>query len=128
MFCAQGEQTEEGIFKGSCKGDSGGPLQTYNPNNQDRQTLIGIVSGGIGCGRGIPGWYTKVAFYSKWVQCIVETSRTITKKVDVEKACVDATIQPKRCQEIESEDLIFGDLRSAEDDICNADGTFATDT
>ena len=25
-----------------------------------RDTLIGIVSGGVGCGNGIPGWYTKV--------------------------------------------------------------------
>ena len=69
-----------------------------------------------------------MAFHSKWVQCIVETSRTVTKKRDIEKACVEETMKPKRCQEINTEDLIFGDLRSADEGTCNDDGTFATET
>ena len=58
-----------------------------------RQTLTGIVSGGVGCGLNVPGWYTKViTSYSKdlyirvslfskvstflpWVNCIIEASR-----------------------------------------------------
>ena len=114
------------MYRGSCKGDSGGPLTTKD--EKKRTTLVGIVSGGIGCGRGIPGWYTKVAFHSEWIQCIVEKSKSITKKVDIQKSCVDSTIKPKKCQEIETEDLIFGDLRSVDDDFCNEDGTFAQET
>ena len=34
---------DEGIFSGSCKGDSGGPLTAEDIDG--RQTLIGIVSG-----------------------------------------------------------------------------------
>ena len=90
-----------------------------------RTTLVGIVSGGIGCGKGIPGWYTKLAFHSEWIQCIVRTSKSVTKTVDIKKSCEDSTIKPKKCQEIEPEDLIFGDQRSVEDDFCNEDGTFA---
>ena len=54
-----GYQDESGVFTGSCKGDSGGPLKTQFVDSK-RDTLIGIVSGGVGCGNGIPGWYTKV--------------------------------------------------------------------
>ena len=39
-----------------------------------RSTLIGIVSGGIGCGDGFPSWYTKVSFYKDWISCIIEKS------------------------------------------------------
>ena len=28
--------------------------------DQGVRTLVGLVSGGIGCGRGVPSWYTKV--------------------------------------------------------------------
>ena len=54
-----GQQDDNGGFTGSCKGDSGGPLKTQFVDSK-RDTLIGIVSGGVGCGNGIPGWYTKV--------------------------------------------------------------------
>ena len=54
-----GQQDDNGVFTGSCKGDSGGPLKTQFVDSK-RDTLIGIVSGGVGCGNGIPGWYTKV--------------------------------------------------------------------
>lgn len=107
MFCAQGEQTEEGIFKGSCKGDSGGPLQTYNPNNQDRQTLIGIVSGGIGCGRGIPGWYTKVSFHINWIKCIIDKSVQYKNNQKlVEEDCKSQLVPEPAC--INPNDLVFG--------------------
>ena len=47
-------------------------------------TLVGIVSGGIGCGKGYPGWYTQVSFHMEWVNCIIQQSRlpgTNTKQV-----------------------------------------------
>ena len=46
-----------------------------NKNGHFDYPLVGIVSGGIGCGEDIPGWYTKVAIFADWIQCIVEKSR-----------------------------------------------------
>ena len=43
FLCSQGILNEEGIFSGPCKGDSGGPLIVSNED--DRDTLIGIISG-----------------------------------------------------------------------------------
>ena len=40
---AKGILNERGVFTGSCIGDSGGPLMAQN--EEDRRTLIGIVSG-----------------------------------------------------------------------------------
>ena len=56
-FLPLGIENENGTFSGSCKGDSGGPLKI---RIDERDTLIGIVSGGYGCGLNVPGWYTKV--------------------------------------------------------------------
>ena len=49
---------EAGIFSGPCAGDDGGPLTV---DDQGVKQLIGVVSGGIGCGTGVPSWYTKVS-------------------------------------------------------------------
>ena len=87
-----GIDSEAEVYSGSCKGDSGGPLfvNITDTNSVNRQTLTGIVSGGVGCGNNVPGWYTKVnpilsiiyqSLYSKvstflpWVNCIIEASR-----------------------------------------------------
>ena len=74
LFCSQGELSEEGVFKATCKGDSGGPLTTGDPHNQQRNTLIGIVSGGAGCGQGVPAWYTNMAYHANWFNCILDKS------------------------------------------------------
>jgi len=119
LFCAQGDMNEEGIFKGSCKGDSGGPLTT--PNDEGRTTLIGIVSGGIGCGKGYPGWYTHVAFHINWVKCIINNSVRYNNNRDkVMQECNKIVKQPPKCN-----NEIFGDLRSAdpEEDACNSGDT-----
>eukprot|EP00547_Thalassionema_nitzschioides_P013343 CAMPEP_0194260448 /NCGR_PEP_ID=MMETSP0158-20130606/45516_1 /TAXON_ID=33649 /ORGANISM="Thalassionema nitzschioides, Strain L26-B" /LENGTH=988 /DNA_ID=CAMNT_0039000539 /DNA_START=102 /DNA_END=3068 /DNA_ORIENTATION=- len=62
---------EEG-GKDSCLGDSGGPLMT------DDLTVVGLVSGGNGCGRpGFPGFYTKVSAYTDFIHsttCELSTS------------------------------------------------------
>ena len=52
-----GISDEDGIFSGPCAGDDGGPLTV---EDQGVRTLVGVVSGGIGCGTGVPSWYTKV--------------------------------------------------------------------
>ncbi|XP_044258528.1 trypsin alpha-3-like [Tribolium madens] len=51
-----------GNTKDSCQGDSGGPLVCSGQ-------LTGIVSYGISCGiQYIPGVYTEVAKYTKWIE------------------------------------------------------------
>lgn len=52
--------------KDSCQGDSGGPLQTDH-SLANPAKLVGVVSFGIGCGRGRPGIYTRVAHYIDWI-------------------------------------------------------------
>ena len=51
------------FFKqGPCVGDSGGPLFiNYDSEGRQRQTLEGIISGGLSCGKNFPSWYTKVS-------------------------------------------------------------------
>ncbi|XP_020810529.1 transmembrane protease serine 9 [Drosophila serrata] len=51
--------------KDSCSGDSGGPMII---NDGGRYTQVGIVSWGIGCGKGqYPGVYTRVTSLLPWV-------------------------------------------------------------
>jgi secreted trypsin-like serine protease len=53
------------VNEDNCNGDSGGPLVRAEGNN--KFVLIAIVSQGRGCGLGIPGLYTLVANYDKWI-------------------------------------------------------------
>ncbi|XP_072402812.1 uncharacterized protein l(2)k05911 [Diabrotica undecimpunctata] len=59
MLCA-GEANRD-----SCSGDSGGPLMI----NDGKWVQVGIVSWGIGCGKGqYPGVYTRVEKFLPWIQ------------------------------------------------------------
>merc|ERR1712059_94059 len=74
------------VHSGACKGDSGGPLT--QDDEDGRRTLIGIVSGGIDCGEGYPGWYTRVLFFKLWIQCIIDQSvRFNNDQRKVEEEC-----------------------------------------
>lgn len=55
------------------KGDSGGPLQIMQDDQQCTYTQIGITSfGPRDCGRSkSPAVYTRVAYYIEWIQKIV---------------------------------------------------------
>jgi len=87
-FCTQGmvrKINDKDVFTEPCKGDSGGPLKSAL---REKDTLIGIISGGIGCGLGIPHWYTKVSYYTRWIDCIIKTSKeTGSVRYKVEEKC-----------------------------------------
>ena len=69
LLCSTGHKNETddaNIYSGPCEGDSGGPLYIkYGKEDEtrQRQTVEGIVSGGVGCGKNIPSWYTRVMFF-----------------------------------------------------------------
>ncbi|XP_045474779.1 phenoloxidase-activating factor 3-like isoform X2 [Harmonia axyridis] len=63
-LCAGGKEED------SCGGDSGGPLTSkMYIGNMPRYTQYGIISfGPVSCGTlGMPGVYTNVVFYMKWI-------------------------------------------------------------
>jgi len=60
--------------KDSCQGDSGGPLTRQE--NDGSRSLVGIVSGGKGCGAGKPAVYTRVARYGAWVRAAQRAARS----------------------------------------------------
>ena len=51
--------------KDSCQGDSGGPLTREEDGGM--RSLVGVVSGGKGCGAGKPAVYTRMSYYEKWI-------------------------------------------------------------
>ena len=113
---------QEGIFSGPCKGDCGGPMQTEDSNNENRTTLIGIVSGGIGCGLGIPAWYTKVSFHSSWIRCIVDKSVQFNNNQNkVLEACMD-TVQPEptcvKAKELVVKEDEFNKIKNKKYELC----------
>jgi len=71
MVCARGELDPAlGVFTGACDGDSGGPMKVFDSSGH--LTLVGLVSGGLQCGEGRPGWNTRVAFHRQWLNCIMD--------------------------------------------------------
>ncbi|GAB0088050.1 hypothetical protein DMENIID0001_024270 [Sergentomyia squamirostris] len=68
QICA-GSHSEE---KDTCEGDSGGPLQYYDPNVYCMYRILGLTSFGKGCGSaGSPTVYTRIANYIDWIESIV---------------------------------------------------------
>lgn len=67
MICAAPLGARGVIEKGKdiCQGDSGGPLTRVADNGG--RTLVGVVSGGKGCGAGKPAIYTRVSSFDLWI-------------------------------------------------------------
>jgi secreted trypsin-like serine protease len=53
------------VGKDSCQGDSGGPLTREEDGGA--RSLVGVVSGGKGCGAGKPAVYTRMSYYADWI-------------------------------------------------------------
>jgi len=60
--------------KDSCQGDSGGPLTRQEDGGV--RSLVGIVSGGKGCGAGKPAVYTRLSRYGAWVAAARRAARS----------------------------------------------------
>ena len=83
-------------------------------DNDDRTTLIGVVSGGAGCGQGVPGWYSKVSFHIKWIRCIIDKSVQFNNNQEkVQQACRDSVQPQPTC--VQQEELVVDveDIRNA---------------
>lgn len=67
------------VGKDSCQGDSGGPLTREEDGGT--RSLVGVVSGGKGCGAGKPAVYTRVAYYADWIAAAkgAEVSGTVQR-------------------------------------------------
>lgn len=67
MICAAPVGAKGVIEKGKdiCQGDSGGPLTRVADDGG--RTLVGVVSGGKGCGAGKPAIYTRVSSFDQWI-------------------------------------------------------------
>jgi len=98
------------FFSGPCPGDSGGPLflENYTENGDvTGRTVIGIVSGGVGCGNNpdkkpnYPKWWARVSWFNEWIKCTTEKASIYSfshKNVEREcDACCSADPSPAEC-------------------------------
>lgn len=63
--------SRKNISQDACQGDSGGPIQVNNFAKR-LYNVVGVTSFGQACGAiGVPGVYTRVSNYVKWIEGIV---------------------------------------------------------
>ena len=130
-MCAQGIfNKKKGIYTDACKGDSGGPLTQVDEDG--RNNLVGIVSGGILCGKGYPGWYTRVETYRNWILCIINSALRFDNNVDkVIEACQNDVYlrKSRRCEDaLEDPEVALFDLRSLNSNATTICGNYAKNT
>ena len=73
--------------KDSCQGDSGGPLTREEDGGV--RSLVGVVSGGKGCGAGKPAVYTRMSHYDAWIAAAKAAAKS--GKVERVQQPADAT-------------------------------------
>lgn len=66
QFCAGGDGIHD-----TCQADSGGPLQVALQTPFCSYSIIGVTSFGKRCASKVPGVYTNVIHYIKWIEGIV---------------------------------------------------------
>lgn len=67
QFCAGGRTAP----RDTCKGDSGGPLQLFNPEDR-KYYIVGITSFGKACGlTNVPSVYIRVSYFLPWLESII---------------------------------------------------------
>ncbi|KAJ3649455.1 hypothetical protein Zmor_021196 [Zophobas morio] len=64
MVCANSPTSE---VRGTCNGDSGGPVIINPDSNPIHVAIVSFVSN-QGCESGIPSGYTRTAYYRDWIK------------------------------------------------------------
>jgi len=79
--------------KDTCGGDSGGPLLL---DTDEGWLQIGVTSFGIGCGAERPGIYSRVSFYTEWIQETVckHSQSTLPEYCTSESPSMKPTTEP----------------------------------
>jgi len=95
-ICANGIfNAERNVTSGACKGDSGGPVE-YLQGEEKLRYLVGIVSGSLSCSGKAPEWFTRVAYFREWIDCITTAGPGHNfSKEEVEKVCT-STVRPAK--------------------------------
>ncbi|EFX72708.1 hypothetical protein DAPPUDRAFT_215874 [Daphnia pulex] len=78
IICTSGKN-----YRGTCNGDSGGPMNYKGSDGSWKQ--IGIVSFGSteGCQKNHPNGYTRISSYSSWIQSIISPSSSPTTSTKI---------------------------------------------
>ena len=83
---------------------------------------MGVVSGGAGCGQGVPGWYSKVSHHMEWIRCIIDKSAQFNNnQKKVVEACMDTIKSEPNC--VEEKELVvavdvFNKIRNKKYGLC----------
>jgi len=73
------------VYPGACKGDSGGPVEV---EENGRRVLVGLVSGSLNCNSLNPEWFTRVAYFRDWIECIMTTAKgNVLSQAEIEREC-----------------------------------------
>ena len=68
ILCTASVKNSDEVFSGFCAGDIGGALSVEENGLKE---AVGVANGRICCGKGYPGWYTRISEYIPWIDCVV---------------------------------------------------------